>query len=271
MAGAGRLTRPSHQQGWTKVGGVAMSLLGLRDHAAGRLLRARAIALGSAVALSAVGCGGSGTPPTLEPQTIPAATVGHYYEVKFTASGGATVTTPNLPSNGLQILTGAGHALLFGVPTAEGTVTINVTAIVGGPTMFQKPPVTERAYSLTVGPSTGDSGLIFDATSLSFTATEPLTADLNDAVHGGHAPYRFELYCLDRGDVCTDPQPTNQPPDGMTLSTDGVLSGTIGPETGTNAYPNQRRFDFVVCVNDSSSAHACATVDLKENPAPPSP
>ncbi|HUP83995.1 MAG TPA: hypothetical protein VM284_07415 [Candidatus Limnocylindria bacterium] len=213
-------------------------------------------------------CGGAGTPPTLDPQVLPDATVGQYYEVELSASGGATVTTPNLPSNGLRMLTGTGHALLFGVPSTAGTSTINVTAIVGGPTMFQTPASTERAYTLTVDAATGDDGLVVEDTLLDFTADVPLSVSLGASVRGGTAPYTFGLYCLDRGEVCADPQPTDLPPDGVTLSADGALSGTVGPETGTHAYPNERRYDFIVCVTDSSANHACALVEMWEQPPP---
>lgn len=222
-------------------------------------------------ALAALACRDVGTPPTLEPETIPNGTAGSYYEVTFTASGGATATTPNLPANGLRMITGSGHSLLFGVPRDPGVLTFTVTASVGGPTMFQTPATTQRTYSITVEPAAGEGGLIVEDTTVSFTATVPLTIDLGDSVRGGTAPYAFGLYCLDRGAVCADPQPTDAPPDGVTLSADGILSGTVAPETGINAYPNDRRYDFIVCVTDALSAHACGVVELRESGPPPSP
>ena len=223
------------------------------------------------LAMVGVGCRDAGTPPTLDPEVIPAATVGQYYEVEFSSSGGASMTTPNLPSNGLKMITGAGHALLFGVPSDAGTSTINVTAIVGGPTMFQTPASTERTYSLTVNPANEDGGLVLDDASLSFTANALLSVDLTDSVRGGTAPYTFALYCLDRGAVCADPGPTDRPPDGVTLSSDGLLNGAVPPETGMNAQPNTRRYDFIVCATDATTAHACALVELRESSPPASP
>lgn len=219
------------------------------------------------IAVLALGCQ-TGTPPTLEPETVPDAIAGRYYEVAFAASGGATVTTPNLPSNGLRLVTGSGHALLFGVPRDPGELTFTVTAISGGPTMFQTPASTARTYSITVNPGNEDSGLVLDDASSSFTASAPMSVDLKDSVRGA-APYTFALFCLDRGAVCADPGPTDRPPDGVTLSSDGLLTGAVPPETGVNSQPNTRRYDFIVCVTDTTTAHACALVELRES-GPPS-
>jgi hypothetical protein len=222
------------------------------------------------IAVLAVGCQ-TGTPPTLEPETIPDAIAGRYYEVAFTASGGATVTTPNLPSNGLRLVTGSGHALLFGVPRDAGDITFTVTAIVGGPTMFQTPASTQRTYSITINPANGDSGLVLADAAVGFTANSPLSLDLRDSIRGGTAPYTFALYCLDSGSICTDPGPTDRPPDGVTLSAEGILAGVVGPSTGVYANRNDRRFDFIACVTDASSAHACAVVEARESGPPASP
>lgn len=215
--------------------------------------------------LVAAGCG-TAAPPTIELESLPAATAGQYYEVKFTITGEATVSSSNLPYGGLALVSTPGHGFLFGVPTNPGEVNIHMLAMNGGPTMFQTPPNSERDYTLTVGPATGDSGILFEPTGVGFVANEPVTADLSSAVRGGQPPYRFVLYCVERGDTCADPAPTRGLPPGISMSELGVLSGTIAPKSGVSAFPYDRRFGFIVCVFDAASAHACASVGFEERP-----
>jgi len=224
-----------------------------------------------ASALLVAGCV-TGSPPALEPETIPPAVEGRYYEVNFHATRGAGVQAEGVPS-GLELASLRSDGLMFGVPPAAGTYTFTVTATTGGPTMFtDPPPPTTKTYTLMVEPSTGESGLLFvfdgEAT---FTANEPFAYDLREGVTGGQAPYRFGLYCIEQRNICAEPPEFHRPPPGASLSEEGVLSGTVAPSTGVSAFPMPRGYALVVCVVDATSARACDSVALQERlrPTPP--
>ena len=225
---------------------------------------------GAAVVAMSVftGCTTS-SPPTLEPESIPAAVAGRYYEVPFTTSGGATVHSNNVPQ-GLELATAAGHGFLFGVPETEGQYTFHVRAGSGGPTMFTTPGSTDRDYTLTVGPASGDSGLILDDYFGSFTENVPVTVDLSGGARGGQQPYRFAPFCLQTMEICNESQTGDRLPDGVSLSAEGLLFGTVGPKPGVSASPHDRRIDFIACVIDGAGARACSTIELYEL-APPVP
>ena len=228
----------------------------------------------SALTASACVLGTPEAPPTIGPETLEPAKAGAYYEVVFNAGGGGGFSADGAPT-GLELMNVHGGGVLFGVAPSAGTYAFDVTVSFGGPTMFTKPasPIT-RNYTLTVEPSAGDSGLLLVVDhDLVFTATQPMSFDLKEDVGGGQAPYRFGLYCVARPGVCTDADPVYEQPRGVTLSDDGMLTGTIGAYTSVPAQSRPRSYLLFLCVTDAVGAHACDSVTLTENwhPGMPTP
>lgn len=162
---------------------------------------------------------------TVNPATLPAATVATAYSQNLTASGGTAgysfaVTAGALPAG----MTLAADGTLSGTPTAGGTFNFTVTAT--DSSTGTGPFAGSRAYSLTVGaptlalaPATLANATVGSAYSGSITAS------------GGTAPYS---YALNGGAL----------PAGMALAADGTLSGT--PTAGGT-------FNFTVTATDSST------------------
>lgn len=224
----------------------------------------------SALAASSCVLGGSQEPLTIEPETIPPAAAGRYYEVVYRSGGALTVA--GLPL-GLELVQVRNGSVLFGVAPAAGTYSFSLTAAVN-PTMFSDPPPSvRRTYALVVEPSTADNGLLFvQDDELTFTAAEAFSVDLNRAVRGGQPPYRFALYCSARPGICADPNPIYEEPRGVSLSEDGLLAGTVNPYSGVPAQTRPRSYLMFLCVTDAAAAHACESVTLSEilvpTPAP---
>ena len=158
---------------------------------------------------------------TLQPNSLPAATQGTAYSVTITAIGGTAPYTFALSSGtlpaGLTLTTGG---VLSGTPTASGSPSFQIQATdPGSNTGF-------RTYTLDVGtpgslginPATLPDGFLGTAYSQTLTGT------------GGTGPYTFSIT-------------SGALPNGLTLSSAGVISGT--PTTGGP-------FNFTVGVNDSA-------------------
>jgi uncharacterized protein YhjY with autotransporter beta-barrel domain len=158
---------------------------------------------------------------TLQPNSLPPATQGAAYSVTITAIGGTApytfvVSSGTLPA-GLTLTTAG---VLSGTPTASGTPSFQIQATdPGSNTGF-------RTYTLDVGtpgslginPATLPNGFVGTAYNQTLTGT------------GGTGPYTFSIT-------------SGALPNGLTLSSAGVISGT--PTTGGP-------FNFTVGVNDSA-------------------
>ncbi len=171
---------------------------------------------------------------TVSPATLPNGFTTIPYSQTLTATGGATphtfaVTTGALP--GGLTLTGAGA--LSGTPTAAGTFTFTVTATdTNGCTGSQSYTVViSDCPAITVNPASLPSGLVGASYSQAVTAT------------GGAAPYSFGVIA-------------GALPAGLTLATDGTLSGTptaAGVFTFTvlatdiNGCTGTRAYSLVIC------------------------
>ncbi|MEQ7800927.1 putative Ig domain-containing protein [Pedobacter sp. ASV1-7] len=161
------------------------------------------------------------------PTTISNATVATAYSQTITASGGITpytysVTGGSLPA-GLTINNTTG--IISGTPTAGGTFNFTVTAR-SYSTGIGAPHTSSRAYELVVNAPT----LTLNPASMP-SATAYVSYSQILTASGGTAPY---TYAITLGSL----------PDGLTLSTGGVLSGTP-TASGT--------FNFTVTGTDSST------------------
>ncbi|MES2834634.1 MAG: IPT/TIG domain-containing protein [Pseudomonadota bacterium] len=162
---------------------------------------------------------------TLNPATVPAATVGTAYSQTLTASGGAAPysyarTAGALPA-GLTLSAGG---VLSGTPTAGGTFNFTVTATdsSNGPSA---PFTTARAYSLNVAAPT------ISVSPMSTTATVGASFSNTFSAIGGTGPYSFAITA-------------GALPAGMTLASNGQLTGT--PTAGGT-------FNFTITATDSST------------------
>jgi hypothetical protein len=161
------------------------------------------------------------TSVTLAPASLPDATVGVPYDQPITGSGGVgpytfAVTSGSLPAG----LTLSSDGVLSGTPMAGGPFNFTITATdASSATGQQSYALTVDAPTITLTPAT-----LPDATQSSSYA-QALTAS------GGTATY---TYAVTSGAL----------PDGITLSTDGLLSGT---PTGYGS------FGFSVTATDSST------------------
>ncbi len=162
-------------------------------------------------------------PLTLAPSSpLTAATVGASYSNTISASGGTgpytfAVTSGALPA-GLTLASGGG---LSGTPTAGGTFNFTITATDGGSSA-----VGNQAYALTVNAPTITVGPNFPP---NMQVATPYGQQF--AASGGTGPYTF---AVTSGSI----------PAGMTLSSDGLLSGTA-TQGGT--------FNFTITATDSSA------------------
>ena len=172
----------------------------------------------------------------LAPATLPAATVGSAYTQAVTASGGTApyayaITAGALPAG----LTLASNGTLSGTATAGGTFNFTVTAT--DSSSGSGPYTGSRAYAFTVGaPTVALAPASLPAATIATAYSQGVSAS------GGTAPYS---YAVTAGAL----------PAGLTLASDGTLSGTAtsggsfnftvtatdsstgsGPFTGSNAY-----------------------------------
>ena len=170
------------------------------------------------------------------PATLPAATVGAAYSQTITASGGTStysfaVTSGSLPA-GLSLAT---NGALTGTATAGGSFTFTVTAT--DSSTGTGPYTGSRAYTLTVNaPTITVSPTTLPAATVGVVYSQAITAG------GGTSPYTFTITA-------------GALPAGLTLGSDGTLSGTAtaggsfsftvkavdssggsGPYNGTRAY-----------------------------------
>ncbi len=180
--------------------------------------------------------------PTIavSPTTLSAATTGSSYSQAISASGGTAaytyaVTAGALPS-GLSL---ASDGTLSGTPTAGGTYNFTVTAT--DSSTGTGPYTGSRAYSLTVNAPT----VTVAPTTLS-TGTTGASYSQSVSATGGTAPYS---YAITAGAL----------PAGLTLASDGTLSGTptaggtynftvtaIDSSTGTGPYTGSRAYSLTI-------------------------
>src|SRR6202012_510417 len=161
---------------------------------------------------------------TLTP-TLPAATVGVVYSQSVTATGGTSPYTYAVTAGALPAgVTLASDGTLSGTPTAGGSFTFTVTATDAstgsGPyTGSQAYTLTVNSAAIVVAPGTLPAATVGTAYSQSITAS------------GGTSPY---TYAVTAGAL----------PAGVTLASDGTLSGT--PTAGGS-------FTFTVTATDAST------------------
>jgi uncharacterized protein YhjY with autotransporter beta-barrel domain len=158
---------------------------------------------------------------TITPASLPGATVATAYAQTLSASGGTAPYTFAITSGALPAgLTFAGSGALSGTPTAGGTFNITVTATDAlGFTASHAYALTVVAPGITIAPATLPAATAGTAYSQSLSAS------------GGTAPYSFAITA-------------SALPSGLTLASDGTLSGT----------PNvSGSFNFSVTATDSST------------------
>lgn len=151
---------------------------------------------------------------TISPPTLPAGTVGAAYNQAVSASGGTgpytySITSGNLPT-GLNLASNSGA--ITGTPSATGQFIFTVQAVdSSGNSGSQSYAVNiGSSGTLTIAPSTLPVGTIGTAYSQTVSAS------------GGSGPYTYAVT-------------TGSLPNGLTLSSGGVLSGTpSGPAGAAN-------------------------------------
>lgn len=173
---------------------------------------------------------------TISPATLGGGQIGQPYSQQLTQIGGtAPITwslTGNLPNN---VTLNASTGLISGTPTASGTYPITVTATAANGCTGTK------SYSLVISPcpvvtitpgslQPGTVGTLF---------SQSLTPN------GGTPPYTFSF---DAGST---------PPSGLTLSANGLLSGT---PTSAGSFP------FTVKVTDTNGCTGTQSYTLAINP-----
>jgi uncharacterized protein (TIGR03437 family) len=197
-------------------------------------------------AACATSCGGPLCPTiTINPATLPAGAPGAAYNQTLTASGGAApynfmLSGGTLP-NGLT-LSSAG--VLSGTPTQGGSFNITVRATDrNGCVGAQSYSLTIVCPTITLAPATLPTGAVGVAYNQAITAS------------GGASPYSF---ALSAGTL----------PNGLTLSSAGVLSGT--PTQSANANITIRATDANGCVGTQSYSLVinCPTITLSPGSLP---
>lgn len=182
---------------------------------------------------------------TLSPSTVPAGAVGSSYNQTFTGGGGTAaytfaVTTGSLPS-GITLSSGG---VLSGTPVINGTFNFTVTATDANSC------TGNQAYSLvvtgcptiTLAPSTLPGGNVSTAYNQTITSS------------GGTSPYTYTVT-------------TGTLPAGLTLSSDGVLSGT--PTTAGTSSVTITATDATACTgNRAYSITICPAIILSPSTLP---
>ncbi|QJD78771.1 putative Ig domain-containing protein [Spirosoma rhododendri] len=152
---------------------------------------------------------------TLSPTTLPAGTQGTAYSQAIAASGGTSPYTYAITAGALPAgLTLASNGTLSGTPTAGGSFVFTVTATdasaAPGPySGAWNYTLTINAPTITLSPTTLPAGTVGAAYSQAITAS------------GGTSPY---TYAITAGAL----------PAGLTLASNGTLSGT--PSGGTSTF-----------------------------------
>ncbi|NLR98027.1 autotransporter outer membrane beta-barrel domain-containing protein, partial [Rhizobium sp. P38BS-XIX] len=162
---------------------------------------------------------------SISPPTLPSGTIAALYNETVTASGGSTpysyaVSAGALPA-GLTLNTSTGE--IAGTPTAGGNFNFTITAT-DSSTGTGAPYTASRPYTLTIAaPTLSVTPSTLPGAALNVAYSQPLTAS------GGTSPYS---YAVTAGAL----------PQGLTLSSGGLLSGTP-TSAGT--------FNFTVSATDS--------------------
>lgn len=157
---------------------------------------------------------------------LPTSTVATFYSQGITASGGIAPYSYDITSGALPAgLTLSSTGTLSGTPTAAGTFNFIVTA--KDASTGTGPFTGSTAYSIITGAPT----VLLPATNLPNGDVEVAYSRTLNAASGGTAPYAYTLT-------------TGALPQGITLSSDGTLSG-IPLENGT--------FNFAVKATDAST------------------
>jgi uncharacterized repeat protein (TIGR03803 family) len=175
---------------------------------------------------------------SISPSTLPASDVNTAYNETIAASAGIApftyaVTSGTLP-NGLTL--DASSGVLSGTPKATGSYTFTLKA------SDSRGATSSQSYTFLVNPAPALATSVFPAASAGTVYSATITTS------GGTAPFTFSV------------PPGNLPP-GLSLSTDGILSGTP-----TNA----GNFAFTVSAVDAAGAHVARTYSLTVNAGPAS-
>ena len=172
---------------------------------------------------------------TITPTSIPPAVVGQAYDVVLTAVGGTWPYTFRVASGQIPpgLIFGA-QGRIFGTPTQQGAYSFLIEASdSSGGTVSQSYTLQVSAAAITLSPAALPQGKVGVAYARQITAS------------GGAAPYTFSVTA---GSL----------PQGLTLTADGILSGTPGAE-GT--------FNFVISAADSGSSSGALNYQLIVRPA----
>jgi uncharacterized protein (TIGR03437 family) len=175
---------------------------------------------------------------TLGPGTLPAATVGASYSQSISASGGQTPYTYSITSGSTPpgMLLGS-NGSFGGTPTARGTYTFTIRATdANGCT-------GSRAYGILVN---CPDILVLPLTLASAGARVGVPYSQTFNASGGKAPYTFSLN-------------TGSLPPGLTLGTNGTLSGT---PTTTGSY------SFSLTATDDNGCIGVRAYSLNVDPCP---
>jgi hypothetical protein len=174
------------------------------------------------------------TPPSITTASLPNGTVGQSYSGSVAATGGTTPYTwsaTGLPA-GLSLDSSSGA--ISGIPTASGTSTVTVT-------VTDANGLTDSATLSLMVATSSPAPLSVTTTRLpNCHLGKPYSATL--AATGGTAPYTWST--TDPGDF----------PPGITLNSDGTITGTDSTQRGT--------FAFTVTATDASGATANAMLSL---------
>lgn len=189
------------------------------------------------ISFSLVACGGGGIPQTVNPlvittRSLPTGVVNTSYSATLAVTGGLapytwSITSGSLPS-GLSM---SAQGVISGTPTANGSFAITVQV-----TDSQKPTaaIATSGYTLTINNPLSITTTKLDPASVNIPYVATLTAS------GGVPLYKWSVL-------------SGSLPDGLTLSSAGVISGTPTKEQVST---------FTVQVTDSESPAVTANQDL---------
>ncbi|WP_406410794.1 putative Ig domain-containing protein [Streptomyces sp. NBC_01614] len=164
---------------------------------------------------------------SVKEQTLPDAVTNSPYPdgIAFSAEGGQSpytwkITDGALP-DGLTLAPDTGT--LTGTPTAAGTFTFTVTAT------DQTDRTAKRDFTQTVA-----EPLVFTAPAVHAVSGEEFTVKLEESTSGGTGEH---TWTLDEPEQNTSAGAAAAAPDWITLTKDGILSGTPPAGTSTGDYP----------------------------------
>jgi len=150
------------------------------------------------------------TPPLsiTTPAGLTAGTLGTFYSVTFQASGGHTPYTWTLTSGSLPAGLTLTNGVLSGTPTTAGTLSFGLTVT---DSATPTPATASRTFTITINPATSSPVITTESPLPRGTFGLPYSHTLQAI--GGVPPY---TWTLTEGSLH----------DGLTLSTQGVISGT---------------------------------------------